>query len=249
VKLTDLPVIAKAPTVTAAQMVEVDRIASEEMKVGVELLMENASRQIAAAARALLGGTVAGKHVMGLIGPGNNGADTLGALRHLTNWGATVLAVVAVPHDRIRETTRAQLTRLVVSTDRHVSVFQDATKSTVRSTEGDLVLDGLLGYSSRGAPRGMVADLIGIANTSSVPILAVDIPSGLDPDSGAAPGVVIRPAATVTLALPKAGLIAPQANVGELVLADIGIPPAAFAKLGVETRGIFDEGDLVRIRR
>jgi NAD(P)H-hydrate epimerase len=141
------------------------------------------------------------------------------------------------------------MTRLVVTTNRRVAVFHDATKNAVQTTEGDLVLDGLLGYSSRGAPRGTVADLIGIANTSSVRILAVDIPSGLDPDTGATPGAVIAPAATVTLALPKSGLLAPGANVGELILADIGIPHAAFARVGVETRGLFNEGDLVRIRR
>src|SRR6266850_1726460 len=82
------------PSVTAAQMAEVDRITIDELHIPVDVLMENASRQIAAAARAFLRGTVAGKRVVGLVGTGNNGGDTAGALRHLANWGAGVCAEV-----------------------------------------------------------------------------------------------------------------------------------------------------------
>jgi NAD(P)H-hydrate epimerase len=114
----------------------------------------------------------------------------------------------------------------------------------------DLLLDGLLGYSARGAPRGLIADLIHAANGSGTPTLAVDIPSGLDPDSGAATDVAIRAMLTVTLALPKKGLLASGARetIGELLLADIGIPHVAFARVGIDTRRLFVDGDLVRIR-
>ena len=116
----------------------------------------------------------------------------------------------------------------------------------------DLVIDGLLGYSVRGAPRDPIADLIRAANSSATPILAVDIPSGLDPDTGTGTGtdVAIHAKATVTLALPKTGLLATGARgaVGELLLADIGIPHLAFARVGIDTRRLFVDGDLVRIR-
>lgn len=96
-----------------------------------------------------------------------------------------------------------------------------------------------------------MAKLVDAANKSGVPILAVDIPSGLDPDTGASPGVVIRAAATATLALPKTGLVARAARdaVGELLVADIGIPHLAFARVGVDTRRLFDGGDLLRVAR
>ena len=120
----------------------------------------------------------------------------------------------------------------------------------MRDLDADLLLDGLLGYSARGAPRDTVAELIATANASTVPILAVDIPSGLDPDTGSMPSVAIRAKATVTLALPKTGLLAAGARgaVGELLLADIGIPHLAFARVGIDTRRLFVDGDLVRIR-
>ena len=102
----DLSAVRDVPSVTAAQMAEIDRIATLELQIPVDVLMENASRQIAAAARAFLGGSVAGRRVIGLVGNGNNGGDAAGALRHLLNWGARVYAeftgprtACANPHD------------------------------------------------------------------------------------------------------------------------------------------------------
>lgn len=247
-RFDDLPALRAVPSVTAAQMAEVDRITIEELHIGVNVLMENASRQIAAAARAFVGGSVAGKRVIGLVGSGNNGGDTAGALRHLTNWGARVYAEVAAPQEHLRETARTQLERLrPASTD--VAVVHDASRKGFRDLEADLLIDGFLGYSAHGAPRETLAKLIDAANASRLPILAVDIPSGIDPDTGAIPGTAIRAAATVTLALPKPGLLLNETRawVGELLLADIGIPHAAFNRIGVETRRLFEQGDLVRI--
>lgn len=242
--------LREVPAATAAQMAEVDRITIEEIHLPVEILMENASRQIAAAAQAFLGGKVSGKRVIGLVGSGNNGGDTAGALRHLTNWGARVCAEVAAPQERVRETTRMQLGWLLLATnDSEVAIVHDATQQGPRDLEADLLLDGLLGYSTRGAPRDTVATLIDRANASRVPILAVDLPSGIDPDTGAEPGVAIRAKATLTLALPKTGLLAPGAGevVGELLLADIGIPHVAFNRVGIDTGRLFLDGNLVRI--
>jgi len=211
--------------------------------------MENASRQIAAAARAFLGGTVAGKRVIGLVGTGNNGGDAAGALRHLLNWGARVSAEITGPEDRMRETTRRQLTRILLTATAETAIVHDASLEGVRDLAADLLIDGLIGYSARGVPRTPIAALIDAANASHLPILAVDLPSGIDPDSGAAPGTAIRAATTVTLALPKAGLLATRAReyVGDLVLADIAIPHAAFERIGIDTWRLFERGDLVRV--
>jgi len=226
---------------TAAQMAEADRIASEDLGIALELLMENASRQIAAAARAFLG-DVAGKRIVALVGGGNNGGDALGALRHLAGWGANVGVVLSRPAERLRPLARRQhdiLERLGLLRDK------------VAIEDADLLLDGLLGYSVTRPPRDAVAEAIRAANASRLPILAVDLPSGLDPDTGEPLGVTIRAALTVTLALPKRGLIETRSRalVGDLLLADIGIPPQAFDRLAIETRGLFESGDLVRIIR
>ena len=108
--------------------------------------------------------------------------------------------------------------------------------------DADLLIDGLLGYAAAGPPRDAVADLIRAANASRLPILAVDLPSGMHPDTGEPLGVTVRAALTVTLALPKRGLMTTRSRalVGDAALADIGIPPQAFDPLGIETRGLFE---------
>jgi hydroxyethylthiazole kinase-like uncharacterized protein yjeF len=249
VTLDDLPEVRGVPSVTAAQMAEVDRIATRELHIPVDVLMENAGRQTAAAARAFLGGSVAGKRVVALIGSGNNGGDAAVALRHLVSWGAQVRAELAASQERMRETTRVQIGRLLLATHSRIATVRDASERGLRDLDADLLIDGLLGYSAHGAPRDTVATMIDAANASNVPILAVDLPSGIDPASGAVSGTAIRAVATVTLALPKPGLLAPGAHeyVGQLVLADVGIPHAAFVRVGLKTWTLFEEGDLVRI--
>jgi len=100
-----------------------------------------------------------------------------------------------------------------------------------------LVIDALLGYSLKGAPRGETARLIDICISKANRILSLDVPSGIDASTGAAPGPVIRPEMTMTLALPKTGLT-PEA--GSLLLADIGIPPEVYHPLGIEFKPFFD---------
>jgi len=222
-------------------MAEADRIASVEMAIPLELIMENASHQIARAARLVLGG-VANRRIVALVGSGNNGGDAMGALRHLHSWGADVRAVLSGPVERLRPLARQQyeiLAKLGVPCD------------PAAELDADLIIDGLLGYSASGPARARVADLIHAANASGAPILAVDLPSGLHPDTGQPLGITMRATITVTLALPKRGLVVAhsRALVGELLLADIGIPPEAFDRLAIETRGLFESGDLVRIIR
>ena len=246
--LEDLPLVRDVPSVTAAQMAEIDRITTDDLHIPVDVLMENASRQIAAAARAFLGGSVAGRRVIGLVGTGNNGGDAAGALRHLLNWGARVTVECTGTQDRMRDTTQRQLMRILASTA-EIAIVHDASREGFRDLEADLLIDGFLGYSAHGAPREPMAALIAAVNASQIPILAVDLPSGIDPDTSAVPGAAIRAAATVTLALPKRGLLAPESHeqVGELLLADIAIPHAAFERIGVNTWRLFEQGDLVRV--
>ena len=239
VSFDSLPTLREVPSATAAQMADVDRIASAELGVPLELLMENASHQIAVAARLFLG-DVTGKKIVAFAGSGNNGGDALGALRHLLGWGARVSAVLSGPAERLRPLARRQHDILAKG-----GVPLDAT------VDAELLIDGLLGYSVAGPPRGAVSDLVRAANVSRLPILAVDLPSGMHPDTGEPLGITIRAAITVTLALPKRGLMTTRSRalVGDLLLADIGIPPQAFDRLGIETRGLFESGDLVRIIR
>ena len=244
------PSIRDAPSATAAQMAEADRIAAE-LGVPVEALMESAARQIARVVRSWTGGSVTGRDIVAVVGSGNNGGDALAAIRWLRGWGADVRAVLSGPPDRMRPLARRQHDALRAMGIEIIDASADAAAGRSAIERCDVVLDGLLGYSTKGAPRGAVADLIRATDDTRATIIAVDLPSGLDPDTGAVAGAVVRAGLTVTLALPKPGLLEETARhfVGTLLLADIGIPSAAFARLGIDVTGLFSSGDIVRVER
>jgi NAD(P)H-hydrate epimerase len=110
----------------------------------------------------------------------------------------------------------------------------------------DLIVDALIGYSLTGPPRGTAAELIRWAN-GRAPILSLDVPSGLDATTGEAPGEVARARWTMTLVLPKTGLLDERA--GELVLADIGIPEGVYRRAAIPYRTPFDRRTRVPLRR
>ncbi|HET8567387.1 MAG TPA: NAD(P)H-hydrate epimerase [Candidatus Limnocylindria bacterium] len=234
--LEGMPVARGVPVVSAATMAAADRGAILVIGVHELALMESAGRAVARVARA-----IGGARVIALAGTGNNGGDALVAARILAGWGLEVSVLAAAP-DAMRERAAAQRDACVRS-----GIAVDGWSGSL--PEADLVVDGLLGYSASGAPREPQGAMIRAANASGVRILAIDIPSGLDPDAGTAPGDAIRAAVTVTLGLPKTGLLAPQARpfVGELVLADIGLPRAALEAVGVNVGATFAEGDIVRV--
>ena len=121
---------------------------------------------------------------------------------------------------------------------------------SVTLPHADLILDALIGYGLRGAPQGIVADLIRQANASGVPTVALDTPSGLDTTTGEVFDPCIRADATLTLALPKIGLLADTARavVGELYVADISVPSRVYAALGIETPNLFAKAEIVHIQ-
>jgi len=111
--------------------------------------------------------------------------------------------------------------------------------------QATLVVDAMLGYSLRGALRPPFDAWVNSVNAIAVPVLSLDVPTGLDATTGEAHGQAIQPSVTLTLALPKTGL---RAISGGLVLADIGIPPALYQELGLPVRDIFAEGYRVPLR-
>jgi NAD(P)H-hydrate epimerase len=113
----------------------------------------------------------------------------------------------------------------------------------------DLILDGLIGYSLAGVPHGRIAELIRWTGSQRAPVLALDTPSGVDTTTGAVTEPAIRADATLTLALPKQGFRAPAARtqVGELYLADIGVPPETYAGLGLAVGPLFSHQEILRL--
>ncbi len=231
-------------SVTVDQMREVDRLMVEEMGISLLQMMENAGRALAEQARRMLGGDVGGHRIKVLAGPGGNGGGGLAAARRLSIWGAQVFVVLGQTRDAIQGVPAQQLAAL----DRmQVQIHGPQQIGANDGLASDLILDALIGYSLRGAPREPMAALIRQANASGTPVLALDIPSGLDADTGQPSDPTIRAAATVTLALPKVGLLGPPARewTGDLYLADISVPATVYRRLGLAVGAIFRRGDLV----
>lgn len=161
---------------------------------------------------------------MVLAGAGGNGGGGICAARHLANRSIDVALVLSEP-DRLGEVPAFQRKVFASTHGREID------NTAVAHERPDLIIDALMGYGLEGAPRGRAADLIARANESGVPILALDVPSGLDATTGESPGPCIKAHTTLTLALPKAGLT--TEDVGELWLSDIGIPPATLERAGI----------------
>lgn len=235
------------PYVTTAQMVEADRAMMEDYRIDLVRMMENAGRNLAHLARErFLGGDPRGRRVVVLAGTGGNGGGALVSARRLHNYGAQVQVYITRPDAAFTPVPGEQLDIL---RRMGVPVAEAATGASAEQPE--LVVDGVIGYSLQGAPRGEAAWLIHWANASGAPILALDAPSGVDTTTGVAFDPAIRATATMTLALPKEGLRAPgvTGHVGELYLADISVPPELYAGpvLGLEVGHLFAEGDILRL--
>jgi NAD(P)H-hydrate epimerase len=228
------------PAVTAEQMREVDRIAMEDFGLGILQMMENAGRNLAQNVIDMLGATKA--EVAVLAGAGGNGGAGLCCARHLHNRGFRVWVVLDRGEAALRGAASNQLQILQAAGLQPAGPTQ--TEAAIR--RAGLVVDALIGYSLRGAPRGKVADLIRLCNQYAARVLSLDVPSGLNATTGEAPGVVVRPERTLTLALPKTGL---QAVPGDLYLADIGIPPEVYLPLGLSFEPFFGDRYWTRLQK
>jgi len=232
------------PAVTRQQMEEVDRRMINHYGIELLQMMENAGRCLATVARAhFLRGNVAGRSVVVLAGTGGNGGGALAAARRLKTWGANVRVVLSKPAPEHTGATAHQIN--ILQQMGIITVLEPVSGS-------ELLIDGLLGYSLQGKPKGRIAELIEWTNRQITPVLSLDLPSGLDPDKGMLHIPSIRASATMTLALPKVGLLSNSARpmVGELFLADISVPPTMYNTPGLpfEVGHIFADGDIIKIR-
>jgi NAD(P)H-hydrate epimerase len=221
------------PVLTAAEMGQADRRTTSEVGVPGAVLMENAGAAVAAAIRERY---PASRRPVVLCGRGNNGGDGFVVACRLLDLQPAVY--IAGSRQDTKGDARLHLTayeRLggVVSELPDLAAWQ-AARPVV--SDADLIVDALLGTGLREAPSGLMAQIIGdlAKRPPSVPIVSVDIPSGLSSDSGEVACETVRAALTVTFAAPKYGHVLPPAcdRVGELVVADIGIPTAVLAETG-----------------
>jgi NAD(P)H-hydrate epimerase len=224
--------------ITTDEMREVDRVAIEETGPNLYQMMENAGRTLATLALSELGERWSRAHVVVLAGAGGNGGGGICAARHLANRGLRVSLCLASP-DSLGE---------VPAWQRRVFQGTSGQEVAIRDLEQEqynLVLDALVGYSLRGSPRGITAELIRWVNEHDAPVLSLDVPSGVDSTTGEVPGDFVRAQATMTLALPKTGLV--PRRTGRLLLADIGIPAETYRQLGLAHASPFGDRYLVTL--
>ena len=226
---------ANPKIVTAAQMSALEQAAAAQ-GLATDTLMEQAGLAVAQAIRQRLGG-IAGVPILVLAGPGNNGADGLVAARHLRGWGAEVTAylVAGLPaHPKPDNKLAAKLE----SAGRYAVTIQtpetdpDLTALDQLLRRSRLILDAVLGTGNSRPLAGVVKEIMqrvsALREQSRRPlIVALDLPTGLNPDTGAVDAACPAADFTLALALPKLGLLTfpGAARVGELQILDIGLPP------------------------
>jgi NAD(P)H-hydrate epimerase len=206
---------------TRAQVREIDRRSIEEYHIPGIVLMENASRGAADAALRMLH-TPQNAQVLILCGGGNNGGDGLAAARHLHNAGCSVR--IALTIDPVRYTGDALINWQIVQA-MHLAVVS-ATTALVETAEADLILDAIFGTGLAQVPRSPFEKIVEALDRRGVPILAIDLPSGLDCDTGKAMGACVRATRTITFVGEKLGFGNPEAMqyLGEVEVAGIGCP-------------------------
>lgn len=242
------------PQLDTEEMIEVDRAMIEDYDIALIQMMENAGRNLAHLARMrFCDGDARRRKVLVLAGGGGNGGGALVAARRLSNWGSEVFVALGQAPESMTPIPKKQLSIVKGMVTAGAEAPADTIKlSSVGNHDPfDLIIDGLIGYSLRGAPSGLAAELIAFSNAYPAPILSLDAPSGIDTTSGRVCDPAIVAAATLTLALPKKGLFGASASrhVGELYLADISVPPELYNNppLSKTVGPLFCRDDILRI--
>ncbi|MEP4249590.1 NAD(P)H-hydrate epimerase [Tateyamaria sp.] len=240
------PNVGPLPEIDTKAMIEVDRLMMEDYQISLFQMMENAGRCLAILARDIvLGDAPENKRVVVLAGAGGNGGGALTAARRLATWGAKICVITAQGRDKMADVPKAQLDILLR--------LENVVEMTIEEIDVpvDVILDGLIGYSLTGAPRGQAATLIAWANENPAPTLALDVPSGYDAHTGTIAEPAIRATATLTIALPKLGMQSEgnAQHIGSLYCADISVPPELYHSLtpSLDIGFVFKNSDIVRL--
>lgn len=214
--------------VTAAQMKELDRRTISETKMSGATLMERAgSGVVEAMGRAA--GSLAEKTVTVLCGKGNNGGDGFVVARLLRKQRAKVhVLLLARPSDLSGDAKAMHRRFLSVAGAKAVSASPSTDTIRAALAQSDMIVDALLGTGLSASVSAPYRAAIEAINEASVPVVAVDLPSGIHADTGAVMGAAVRADMTVTFGLPKLGLYtgAGLDHAGRIEVVDIGIPPA-----------------------
>jgi NAD(P)H-hydrate epimerase len=213
---------------TRAQVREVDRRSIEEYHIPGIVLMENAARAVGDEACRMLGNNCVGE-ILILCGGGNNGGDGLAAARHLHNRGARVNIGFTVDPANYKGDA---LTNWQIIQAMKIPAGPFAP-TQLKNPRPMLLIDAIFGTGLSQPPRPPFAELAEAVNRSGLPVLAIDLPSGLDCDTGLPLGACIVAKTTVTFVAEKVGFDRAEAKpfLGEILVADIGCPIELIEKI------------------
>ena len=228
---------------TREEVRELDRVAIEEYGIPGMVLMENAGRGAAEVAVEMLGDAY-GMQVVIFCGRGNNGGDGYVIARHLHNRGARVSLVLACELVQIPGDGDARM-NLSITRAMGIPLYTGVSEAGRKNAaalvkSADLVVDALLGTGLQGDVRDPYLSLIRLINAADVPVLCVDIPSGLDANVGKVLRAAVRATRTATFVLPKQGFYLQEGPTftGRVEVIDIGMPRKLVESLG---RGLSDD--------
>jgi NAD(P)H-hydrate epimerase len=214
--------------VSAEEMRWCDATAINTYGVPGLVLMENAGSAVAWFVEENFG-PVEGKQILIACGKGNNGGDGYVAARHLLNQGASVQVVLMASPRELRGDAKTNfqiLAKLQKAESSRLSIIQYSQRLPKSLRPPDIIIDALLGTGFSGSVRPPMSNLIAWINAQHVPVIAVDVPSGVDASTGVVENVAVEASATVTFGALKVGLLCHQGQdcAGDVLVADIGIP-------------------------
>ena len=239
---------------TGQQMRNVDRRAIAEMGIDGLLLMESAGQGVATALLEDYSGEMA-RGLLIVCGKGNNGGDGFVVGRHLARFGHVPRILLLARAEELRGDAEVNIRAARASGLEIEELADEAAWDASRSAidESGLILDAILGTGIKGGARGLAARAIQDLNASAVPVVALDIPSGLDADSTEVPGVAVGAEHTYTLCRPKLPIVigAAATHTATWSVIPIGIPDDAVEREQVEiewldataVRGLLPERD------
>ena len=229
--------------VTSQQMREIDRKAIEENNLSGLILMENAGLRIFQSLKNIYP-DLRLKKIIIFAGSGNNGGDGFVVARHLYNYGVKAKVFLLAPFNKIKGEAGENLNTInkigVELIEAETRKLEEIQKTIQNS---DLIIDAILGTGLQGKVTGLKAKIIDLINIANKEVIAIDVPSGLDADTGKIKGPCIKATHTITLALPKIGLlIFPGASyAGRVTVEDIGIPSYLLKNNKIKTNMITRE--------
>lgn len=197
----------------------IDRDAVERLGMPSILLMENAARGVAEQARRM------GSRFLALCGPGSNGGDGLAAVRHLLPAARAILLTEPDPERAPDAALQGRILR-AAGVPLPAALPASGELAQLQADAGLVWIDALFGTGLGRPLEGLAARFVEAFNGAAGPRLSVDLPSGIDGDSGVAAGPACRAQATVTFEAPKRGLLAPAGRpyAGEIVVVSLGLP-------------------------